>query len=66
MQGGSKTEVMGGGEFSIVGNAPGLLSFAEHCLDLAEEETPPSTELTYAPGAQLSASSISMVLRRIA
>ena len=39
--------------FSINGNTPALLSFLEHCLDLAEGATPSGTELRYVPGKQL-------------
>lgn len=39
--------------FSINGNTPALLSYLQHCLNLAEGATPTSTELRYVPGKQL-------------
>jgi len=52
-------------EFAFVGNMDALLSLAEHCLDLAEDGSPPGVELIYEPGVQLIPESIPFKFRKI-
>jgi len=66
MRQGSECWTHGNDIFGIDGNTASMLSFTEHCLDLAESETPAGTELTYAPGMQLLNESVPFSLRKLA
>ncbi|HEX9340095.1 MAG TPA: hypothetical protein VF992_02850 [Thermoplasmata archaeon] len=62
---GSEAETGGDQEgFRIEGNLPALLSFAQHCLDLAEDETAAGTLIRYEPGQELTVDSFPLGLRR--
>lgn len=51
--------------FTIFGNSPALISFAEHLAFLASSKVPERTQARYLPGRDLEASSLPLVIERI-
>ena len=53
-----------GDEFAIIANREGLLSLANHCLNLAQEGMPPNSYMRFEVGNSLMEGSFPFILER--